>query len=759
MTNRLMDSQGQLLNKLTMNGGVQKKTFVKHKFHINDQINEYIYGNRPNYGYGPFGEFIYYTRYSRAIWAPEGNEQIGQEHFPDTLKRIVEGTFSIRKDWYIKNHISWDENYWQSYALKFSKYLLNFMWSPPGRGWWSMGTPFMYERGSMCLNNCGGTELGDNWVEDLAWLMNALMLGVGVGFWPIRNDQMQLYCPKGTFDFVIPDSREGWVDSVKLLLFAFTEYGRRLPRLIYDEIRGPGLPIKGFGGTSSGPQPLKDLHEKIIELCSRYRESKQYDSVRLKTDIANLIGHCVVAGNVRRSAEIALGSIHDQTFINLKNYEMFPERAAWGGMSNNSVMLLEDTDFDSLGIIAKRIISNGEPGVVNLRNFPFGRIGKRKDKCRRDKANLLNPCGEIPLEDKELCNVVEAAPTRCESEEQILYGMEFATFYASTISLLPTQSLPTNRVIARNRRIGVSLMDVNEWKFQSGVHRVTKLLRKGYKRVRSVNKRLSDEAGVPESIRVTTGKPGGTIPKMIGVLPCIGYPTFHETLIRVNQQEGGPVDAFLQKYSNLPREKSSHSNNSVIYEYPILQSPNLKVATEVTLWEQAMNVVWMQREWADNCISNTLYFKPKWKLIKFITKNFEDKLSYFTDNEILSLGLARDLLTEGRDLWESDNHRITIKYDTNGIPTNIKVYEYDPKHEEDDIEPVLSTIAPLIKTCALFPHSPVGVYPQTPQSYLSSEDYQDRMDNMTLLSWDNFFGSDGQDEKYCTTDICEQPLP
>jgi ribonucleoside-triphosphate reductase len=54
-------------------------------------------------------------------------------------------------------------------------------------------------------------------------------------------------------------------------------------------------------------------------------------------DLMNLIGKCVVSGNIRRTAEIAFGECDDEEFINLKNYEMNPERMAFGWVSNNSI--------------------------------------------------------------------------------------------------------------------------------------------------------------------------------------------------------------------------------------------------------------------------------------------------------------------------------------------------------------------------------------------------------------------------------------
>lgn len=59
--------------------------------------------------------------------------------------------------------------------------------------------------------------------------------------------------------FVIPDSREGWVASVRLLIESYTKNGA-WHTFDYSVIRPEGSPIKGFGGTASGPAPLQQLH-------------------------------------------------------------------------------------------------------------------------------------------------------------------------------------------------------------------------------------------------------------------------------------------------------------------------------------------------------------------------------------------------------------------------------------------------------------------------------------------------------------------
>jgi len=738
--------------------------YVKEFFHLDESKENLIRGMKPVFGYAGFGEAVYYRTYSRRKPRPEevdlpevdkDNKLLwtGQEHWGDTVIRVINGTFSIRKDWYIKNNIHWDEQFWQSYALRFGSSLHKMYWLPPGRGLWAMGTKFVYDRGSMALNNCGFTKLGNHSLaEDFEWLMDALMCGVGVGFHALR-DELLCFRPSGEYMHDIPDTREGWATSIKLLIQAFTNPGSRLPKFRYHLIRGPGLPIRGFGGLSSGPAPLIKLHKQIEECFRRFMvKGNGYDVVRLKTDIANLIGCCVVAGNVRRSAELGMGSIQDEVFLNLKDYTLYPDRENHGYMSNNTAGCEDDTDFDKLADIAKRVPLRGEPGVANWRNFPKGRIGKKNKGLRKDKARGLNPCGEIPLEDKELCNVSETVPTRCPDIREWLKACEFASFYSSTVSLLPTHWASTNKVVARNRRIGVGIIDYTGWIAQDGLFKVTKALRRGYKVVTACNQWANGEAGVPEAVRKTTIKPGGTVPKLAGRTSGAGYPTFdfiyrrmrvaaNSTVVPIFKEAGIPVEECI--YDPVKED----GTGTLIFGFPV-RSVGAKSAENVTLWQQANNLVTLQREWADNSVSNTLYFKPKW-VLKLVCWNTIELKQYIQSQDWTPWQIL-DLVDAGGGelpgLW-----KVVCE---SGL---IKLYQFNPNHEEDDIEPVLASILPLIKACSLLPHTPNGVYKQTPEEGITQEEYERLRSTIQPIDWSTFSGSDGEDEKFCQGDKCEIP--
>lgn len=372
--------------------------FVYHRFELNETAVKTLRSMTPVFGYGQLGEILFYRTYSRSIRHKETGQVVGQEHWPDVVIRVTNGTISIRKDWYIKNHIEWDEAWWQEYATRFAISMFKMEWLPPGRGLNHMGAEHIYERGSMALFNCGYTEIGDDIADDIAWLMDALMLGVGVGFKAIRNDKLWAWIPKGKQYYTVPDKREGWTEATRCLIDSYLKPGQPEYVFDYSEIRPKGSPIKTFGGVCNGPDDLVLLHDRIRYFFKMYvawinnpEIAPYYDVVMLKTDIANAVGVCVISGNVRRSAEIGLGEIDDQVFMDLKDYSKYPYRAGWGYMSNNSVMLRKTSDFEKLGEIARRVIKNGEPGYVNMINMKYARIGKKMKGLRFDEADGWNP--------------------------------------------------------------------------------------------------------------------------------------------------------------------------------------------------------------------------------------------------------------------------------------------------------------------------------------------------------------------------------
>lgn len=553
------------------------------------------------WGFGPLSEAVYFRTYSRS----QGG---AQETWADTVTRTVEGVMSIRKDWALKRGEAWSDKDQHGLAMELADAIYDMKLLPPGRGLWVMGTDYIYERGSHALNNCGAVDVRDSLADAASWLMDSLMCGVGVGFTTQRAN-IRMTPPDGSqvYLYRIPDTKEGWATSLRYLIESFEVDGNRRVEFDYSLIRPAGAPIKGFGGTSAGYAPLKRLHEQVRGFCTmRALDVEAYDITRLVADVMNAVGTCVVAGNVRRSAELAVGSVHDETFRNLKNYDVNPDRADIGWMSNNTVALRERDDFMHLGDIAERIADNGEPGILNLMNVrKYGRIGSREN----DDAIAINPCGEIPLESKELCNLVEVFPTRC-SRKELTRVFQLATFYASTVALLPSHDAGTNAVVERNRRIGVSVSGIADWLDMTSGAFVYDTLNRAYDTVRRTNAILANDAGVPASIRVTTVKPSGTVSLLAGVSSGMHFPVGGHVVRRMRVGSDSPV-ADLLTGAGVPNEPDEVSAGTTVFEFPLAYNAGrTRSVAKVSVYEQASVVASLQRFWADNAVSNTLSVQP-----------------------------------------------------------------------------------------------------------------------------------------------------
>ena len=567
---------------------------VTERFYLEDGFKARLRKMQPSFGFDGFGEVIYYRTYSRR------KKDGSQEHWADTVIRVVEGVLSIRKNHYKEQGLAWRDEAWQPFARRMAESCFSMHWLPPGRGLWIMGTDYIYERGSAALYNCGAVDTADL-VDSADWAMDMLMSGVGVGFNTVWRGRASIPDKENPRLYVIEDSKEGWVRSVRLLLESYCR-GGPFYRFDYSKIRPAGSPIHGFGGTASGPEPLKELHGRLEKIMDRFCRG-EIDHTRCVADVFNAIGVCVVAGNVRRSAEIALGSPHDETFLHLKDYERFPDRKEIGWMSNNSVVLHRHEDFEKLPEISELIRRNGEPGILNLVNVQkYGRFGDEIP----DKAWLTNPCGEIALESYELCNLAEILPTRCRSEKEFKEAVEFATFYAITVSLLPTHRRETNAVVARNRRTGVSISGITDWIEKIGVAKMTRILRDTYRHVRSVNARLARESGIPVSLKVTAIKPSGTISLLAGVSPGMHFPVSRYAIRRLRVGNSQRITRFLIE-AGVPHAPDAYSENTTVFEFPV-RYDNPRSVDEVSAWEQFALLAMLQREWADNMVSCTISF-------------------------------------------------------------------------------------------------------------------------------------------------------
>jgi ribonucleoside-triphosphate reductase len=602
-------------------------------------VNSYR-GRTVNWGFqsGPnrLGELVYRRTYRR-----------GTETWPDTVARVVNGVFGVILDHLSGRGMEIDHPRMAGLAEEMFERIFTFKFLPPGRGLWLMGTEFAKTRGGAGLNNCGFVSTKNIAAEGskpFEFLMDMSMLGVGVGFdtegagkvsWAPHGRSplgrlRRLAATKsfrtlwafrrlcGVSPYVIPDTREGWVEATARVIRWGLGLGPE-PLLDYSLVRPYGAPINGFGGVASGPGPLVELHQRLKALI--LARAGQPVSARDIVDVMNMIGACVVAGNVRRTAEIAFGDPDDEAYLDLKDYEKNPERGAWGWTSNNSVFARVGMNY---GRCAARTRRNGEPGYGWLENMrAFGRMA--------DPANWLdyrvaggNPCLEQSLEPYELCCLVETFPWNHETLADYERTLELAWLYAKAVTLVMTHCEETNEVMRRNRRVGCSVSGVAQFIHGRGAAELARWLDAGYRFICQWDTNLSGWWGVPESIKKTSVKPSGTVSLLAGATPGCHYPTMNTYIRRVRYAKGHPdieplvaagykVEPSIVGYRDYETMSDPvYDPNTVVVEFPVdAGEGSPPTEQEVSLADKVGVAVLLQHWWADNQVSCTASFRPE----------------------------------------------------------------------------------------------------------------------------------------------------
>jgi ribonucleoside-triphosphate reductase (thioredoxin) len=552
------------------------------------------------------GEITFLRTYSRL--KADGTK----ETWVDVCERVINGMYSLQKDHAKTNRLPWSDAKAAASAKEAFDRLWNLKWTPPGRGLWVMGTPLVNEqRNSAALQNCAFVSTGSMVKTDpakpFAFLMEASMLGVGVGFDDKGADkEFVIYAPQGETTYDIPDTREGWVESTAALINAYLKPDTKTPVFNYEAIRPAGEPIKTFGGTAAGADPLIKLHQYINELFKDRAGQKL--TRRDIADIGNMIGVCVVSGNVRRSAELLIGRIDDEEFLNLKNYEKYPERLTHGWMSNNSVAVNVGDNLDN---IIEGIARNGEPGVIWMDiSKQYGRLA---DPINNKDWRIAgyNPCAEQSLESYECCTLVETYLNRHTDLEDFKRTLKFAYLYAKTVTLLPTHWEETNAIMQRNRRIGTSVSGVANFADNKGLPVLRQWMDEGYKVIKSYDTNYSEWLGIRESIKMTTVKPSGTVSILAGESPGVHWTVGGQYFNRAIRFSNSDPMLPLFKLANYRVEPASESPDTTSVVFFPIKSEAKRSEKDVSIYEKMALAATAQRYWSDNSVSVTISFDPE----------------------------------------------------------------------------------------------------------------------------------------------------
>jgi len=552
-----------------------------------------------------------HNTYARKI---EGTDQT--EEWWQTVARCINGAQEIGAD------------YTPQEAQRLYDLVFNLKCNFAGRMLWQLGTETVKKFGANSLLNCWYVSINDP--KTFLFIFENLMLGGGVGFSIRREDIHELpkvkkgvdvvhKCTKDA-DFIVPDSRSGWVEILRKVLDAYYVTGKSFS---YSTIlvRGAGERISGFGGTASGPGILIEGIEKISKIL-QIREGKKLRSTDV-LDICNIIGSIVVAGNVRRSAQIALGDPDDYLYLRAKNWSLgnIPN---WRAMSNNTIYA---DDFSHISneiwtngyIVDKETgFAKGEPyGFFNLPlSQKFGRLKDGAMKSSKlyptNEDNVLgtNPCAEISLTSYECCNLSELYLNNITSVEELVDCATLLYKTQKATAAMPFIHDETNKIVHKNMRLGLGVTGICQCSDEK-----IEWLDKGYEALRKFDKEWSKTKGYPESIKLTTVKPSGTLSLLAGSTPGVhpAYSPFYIRRVRMGSDD---------KLVNICRDLGYHvefvrgfdgkdDHSTVVVSFPCSAGNECVVAKSMTAVQQLDLVKKLQTYWSDNAVSVTVYYKQE----------------------------------------------------------------------------------------------------------------------------------------------------
>lgn len=533
----------------------------------------------------------------------------------DTIARVVLGNVAL------DGAVSRDEAerlfdaFWHGYAL------------PPGRGLWTGGVPNIPVDARY---NCHYVTLRG--ADDWCYLADMLMCGGGVGLGlhsihempSVQRGSGRLFvlCSKSHANcgevmpddptqaigphIVVDDTRQGWVEALRSTFHA-AYHGTDL-FVNVSSIRKRGQPIKTFGGVACGPGPLASLLRSVYAIV-RGAQGRRLNSVEC-LDVTNHIGVCIKSGNVRRSALIVLGNAHDQDFRNAK--KDWQAVTSHRHSSNNSIVFETEEQIDAFDFntLVDDNATYGEPGILNLwriRQFdPY--------------AEGINPCGEIPLHDREACCLSEVYPALVNDFDKTARIMRLVTRYTLRQRLQPMSDETADFVRKRNMRIGVGLGGICDFS------PTARELNAYFNEVHHEGWSYAQDLGVSPPIAVTTVKPSGTISLLNGSSPGIHAPfaPFYIRRTRIGKDE--PMAQALLE-AGVPAEDCVYdkTGNTFVFSFPMKSDAKVTVQNE-TIKDQIERQVMVQTWWADNAVSATLSFAEheKQELAGLLKKHIKD---------------------------------------------------------------------------------------------------------------------------------------
>ena len=513
-------------------------------------------------------------------------------------------------------------------------------------------------------------------------LFYILLCGAGAGFSVQKHHverlpQLQART-KQAKGYIVEDSIEGWASALDVLMSSYFVGGGKHPdyegrRVFFDltNIRPKGAKISG-GFKAPGPEGLRRSLDKIEHLLQGIvMDSKEPVSIRPINvyDISMHAADAVLSGGVRRSATICLFSPDDEEMMNAKTGNWFMENPQRARSNNSAVIVRDETTAEQFGKIMESVKQFGEPGFVFVEST----------------EHTTNPCVEIgmfPQIDGQSgwqgCNLTEINGGMCNTEEDFYKACRAASIlgtlqagYTDFKFLAET----SKAIFDREALLGVS---ITGWMNNPGILFNDKVLEKGAKIVREVNKEVAALIGINPAARTTCVKPSGNASVLLQTASGIHAEHSPMYIRNVQMNKESEITQAIMKANPWMVEESvwSAGGTDVVVSFPIVPNGESLYKDELVGVKHLELVARAQKHWVnagtneDLCadkgvrhnVSNTI-----------IVDDWDEVETYVFENRHSFAGISFLPMTGDKDYNQAPNTAVidakemVKKYDTAAV--------------------------------------------------------------------------------------------
>lgn len=564
----------------------------------------------------PYRNFIAVSRYSR--WLEDENRR-------ETWAETVDRYFTFMKQHMADNYPGViTDTTWK----RLQSAVLNHEVMPSMRGLMTAGPALARE--NLAQFNCSFIAVDDVRAFDEA--LYILMNGVGLGFSVEAQYVAQLPTVNEHFEhtqttITVADSKAGWARGFRELLALL--YQGQIPRIDVSNVRPAGARLKTFGGRASGPQPLVDLFDFTIGI---FKDAAGRKLTPLEChDIMCKVGEVVVVGGVRRSALISQSDLNNYEMAKAKSgawWEFEPQRA----LANNSAVYYKKPSIGEFltewGSLYES--KSGERGIINMEGLRSSDYAPRRDL---GKIQGLNPCAEILLRSKQLCNLTEVVvrdgDTLQDLEEKVAMATILGTIQSSLTNFKYLRKVWRDNC-EEERLLGVSLTGVMDHSVLNGSAQGLETVGEWLDTMRvhaiSVNERYAKKMGINVSTAITTQKPSGTASQLVDSASG-GHKRYRKYYIRtVRGDNKDPLTEFM-KDAGVPWEPDvMKPEHTTVFSFPIA-APEGALTQEDSSAIDDLNI-WRvyKQHWTEHNPSVTISVREdEWiEVANWVYQNWED---------------------------------------------------------------------------------------------------------------------------------------